>query len=83
MADLGRPKATRAVGNACAHNPAPLIIPCHRVVPASGGIGAYSGGKGPVTKRKLLELEGVDASSGLSGSRPESNTQRHGNCRRP
>ncbi len=57
---LGRPKATRAVGNACARNPVPLIVPCHRVVPAAGGIGAYSGGDGPVTKRKLLELEGAD-----------------------
>lgn len=57
---LGRPRASRAVGNACARNPVPVIIPCHRVVPASGGIGAYSGGDGPATKRKLLEREGAD-----------------------
>ncbi len=57
---LGRPGASRAVGNACARNPVPVIIPCHRVVPASGGLGAYSGGDGPATKRKLLEREGAD-----------------------
>ncbi len=41
-------------------NPVPVIIPCHRVVPASGGLGAYGGGDGPVAKRKLLESEGAD-----------------------
>lgn len=56
---LGRPRAARAVGNACARNPAPVLIPCHRVVPASGGLGAYSGGDGPATKRRLLEREGA------------------------
>jgi len=54
---LGRPGAARAVGQAVARNPVPLVIPCHRVVPASGGIGGYSGGDGPSTKRKLLERE--------------------------
>jgi hypothetical protein len=48
----------RAVGNVCAHNPVPLVVPCHRVVPASGGLGAY--GYGPEMKRRLLEREGVD-----------------------
>lgn len=57
--DLGRAQASRAVGNACARNPIPIIIPCHRVVPASGGLGAYSGGDGPATKRKLLRREGA------------------------
>lgn len=54
---IGRPNAARAVGSACARNPAPIIIPCHRVVPASGGLGNYSGGKGPDTKAKLLDRE--------------------------
>ena len=47
----------RAVGRACATNPLPIIVPCHRVLPA-GGLGAYSGG-GPETKRRLLILEGA------------------------
>lgn len=48
----------RAVGRACATNPLPIIVPCHRVLPA-GGLGAYSGGGGPETKRRLLILEGA------------------------
>lgn len=56
---LGRPEASRAVGNACAHNPVPIVIPCHRVVPARGGIGRYSGGGGELTKRRLLSREGA------------------------
>jgi len=53
----GRPRAARAVGTACARNPVPLIVPCHRVLPGSGGIGAYGGG--PERKRRLLALEGA------------------------
>ncbi|MDW5562319.1 MAG: MGMT family protein [Methanomassiliicoccus sp.] len=56
---LGRPRAARAVGNACARNPVPIIIPCHRVVPASGRLGNYSGGGGPRTKEAILEREGA------------------------
>ena len=48
----------RAVGRACATNPLPIVVPCHRVLPATG-LGAYSGGAGPETKRRLLALEGV------------------------
>ena len=48
--------APRAVGQANAANPIPIIIPCHRVV-ASNGLGGYSGGDGLSTKRALLELE--------------------------
>ncbi len=54
---LGKPGAARAVGNACARNPAIIVIPCHRVVPGSGGLGGYSGEGGPETKRRLLERE--------------------------
>ncbi|MEE9593320.1 MAG: methylated-DNA--[protein]-cysteine S-methyltransferase, partial [Thermoplasmata archaeon] len=64
---LGRPKASRAVGNACRRNPVPVIIPCHRVVPVAGGLGRYSGGSGAATKRALLEREGADVSSLVSG----------------
>ncbi len=54
---IGRPRAARAVGSACARNPVPIIVPCHRVVPASGGLGNYSGGEGQGTKAAILERE--------------------------
>jgi methylated-DNA-[protein]-cysteine S-methyltransferase len=53
----GHPRAARAVGTACARNPVPIVVPCHRVVPGSGGVGSYGGG--PARKRALLELEGA------------------------
>ncbi|MCX7681599.1 MAG: methylated-DNA--[protein]-cysteine S-methyltransferase [Anaerolineae bacterium] len=59
-AQLGKPYAARAVGNALAYNPFPIIIPCHRVVRADGHLGGYGGG--PEMKRTLLELEGVRVS---------------------
>lgn len=52
---LGKPGSYRAVGAACGRNPLPVIIPCHRVVPSSGGIGSYGGGS--TLKRNLLNLE--------------------------
>lgn len=55
---VGSPKAYRAVGTACAENPIPIIIPCHRVVPSSGGIGNYTGGSS--MKKRLLDFEGAD-----------------------
>ena len=55
-AALGRPKATRAVGGACGANPVPLLIPCHRVLAAGGGLGGFSGGL--EWKRRLLQAEG-------------------------
>ena len=55
-ARLGAPDAARAVGAACAANPIPLIIPCHRVV-AAAALGGFRGGV--ALKRKLLEHEGV------------------------
>ncbi|CAA6604855.1 Methylated-DNA--protein-cysteine methyltransferase, constitutive [Rhodospirillaceae bacterium LM-1] len=51
----------RAVGTACGRNPIPLIIPCHRVLGANGGLGGYSGEGGTDTKRWLLNLEGLTA----------------------
>ena len=51
----GSPRAARAAGTACSTNPLAIIIPCHRVVPASGGIGSYGGGEN--LKKWLLELE--------------------------
>lgn len=52
----GSPGAARAVGRACARNPVPIIVPCHRVVRADGSIGGYSGGVD--IKRELLKIEG-------------------------
>ena len=56
-ARAGRPRAIRAAGTACATNPVPLVVPCHRVVPTGGGIGNYGGGV--ERKATLLELEGA------------------------
>ena len=58
-AEIGRPKAVRAVGTALGHNPVPLIVPCHRVVRTDGMLGQYSLG-GPENKRTILAAEGVD-----------------------
>jgi O-6-methylguanine DNA methyltransferase len=58
-AEIGRPKAVRAVGTALGHNPVPLIVPCHRVVRSDGMIGQYSLG-GPHNKRTILAQEGAD-----------------------
>jgi methylated-DNA-[protein]-cysteine S-methyltransferase len=49
----------RAIGMACARNPIPIIVPCHRVLGSGGSEGGFSGGKGLPTKRQLLALEGV------------------------
>lgn len=57
--EVGRPGAARAVGRAVAANPLPLVIPCHRVVAASGQPGGFSAPGGLETKRWLLRLEGV------------------------
>lgn len=51
----GNPKAVRAVGSACATNPLPIVVPCHRVVRSDGAIGGYLGGTD--AKRFLLNLE--------------------------
>lgn len=53
----GSPKAARAAGNAMARNPIPILVPCHRVVPAAGGIGNF--GLGVPMKRALLKNEGA------------------------
>jgi methylated-DNA-[protein]-cysteine S-methyltransferase len=54
-AAVDNPKAVRAVGSACATNPLPVVIPCHRVIRSDGQIGAYLGG--PDIKHQLLEME--------------------------
>lgn len=58
-AELGEPHAARAVGQAMANNPYPIIVPCHRVLAAGGAHGGFSSYGGVVTKRRLLEIEGA------------------------
>lgn len=53
------PEAARAVGQAMARNPVPLIIPCHRVLAAGGKVGGFSAPGGTTAKMRMLELEGV------------------------
>ena len=60
---VGRAGAARAVGQCMAANPIPLIIPCHRVVAADGRAGGFSAPGGAATKRRMLELEGIDVSA--------------------
>ncbi len=55
---IGQPKAARAVARACATNPVALVIPCHRIVPKSGGVGGYRWD--PNRKRQLLKLENAE-----------------------
>lgn len=55
----GRPRAVRAAGTACATNPVPLVVPCHRVVRSDGSAGGYRGG--PQAKQVLLRLESAAA----------------------
>jgi methylated-DNA-[protein]-cysteine S-methyltransferase len=55
----GSPRAVRAVGTACATNPLPVVVPCHRVVRSDGSLGEYAGGA--AAKRALLTLEGAVA----------------------
>lgn len=54
-ARAGSPQAHRAAGSACANNPLPLVIPCHRVLRSDGSLGGFGGGL--MVKRRLLEVE--------------------------
>jgi len=56
---MGKPKASRPVGQALGHNPVPIVVPCHRVVASDGSLGGYSAGGGLESKRLLLQLEGA------------------------
>ena len=62
---LGRPGTARAVGQALGQNPWPIVVPCHRVLAADGRMGGFSAPGGVATKRRMLEIEGVE------GVRPE------------
>ncbi|MBI5778500.1 MAG: methylated-DNA--[protein]-cysteine S-methyltransferase [Planctomycetes bacterium] len=73
----GHPKAGRAVGNALAKNPLPIIIPCHRVIKSDDSLGNFSALGGTGLKKKLLELEkafpprpdGIPAEKGIRGDK--------------
>lgn len=59
----GRAHAARSVGTACAKNPVPIIVPCHRVVRSDGSLGGYVGG--PDAKRNLLDIESQSLERGI------------------
>ena len=80
-ARAGRPAAVRAAGVAMRRNPAPILIPCHRVVAGDGSLGGYAGGwgdsgRGGAIKRFLLELESAPGSENPAG-RGQLGTARH------
>ena len=60
---IGHPQSSRAVANACAQNPYPIEIPCHRVIRSDGGLGGYSGLGGVTKKKQLLINEKVQSNS--------------------
>jgi methylated-DNA-[protein]-cysteine S-methyltransferase len=55
-ATAGSPRGARAAGNALGANPLPIVVPCHRILPAGGGLGGYTGGV--ARKKVLLAIEG-------------------------
>ena len=63
-AQLGRPKAARAVGRACARNPLLIVVPCHRVIASDGALTGFAAGM--QAKRLLLAIEGHEIRSGKS-----------------
>lgn len=69
-AEAGSPNAYRAAGNALGSNPVPIVVPCHRVLHAGGGLGGYTGGLD--RKRYLLRLEGVLDDEGTRRPAPAS-----------
>jgi methylated-DNA-[protein]-cysteine S-methyltransferase len=64
-AEVGRPRAVRAVGLANGRNPVSIVVPCHRVVGADGALTGYAGGL--AAKRWLLALEGTQSQAGSRG----------------
>ena len=57
--EIGNPKSSRAVANACGKNPLPIIRPCHRVICSNGEIGGYSANGGVKLKNALLKIEAL------------------------
>ena len=58
--EIGNPKSSRAVANACGKNPLPIIRPCHRVICSNGEIGGYSANGGTKLKKALLKIEALN-----------------------
>ena len=56
---VGEPNAARAVGQALGRNPFPIIVPCHRVIAASGRLGGFTAEGGVNTKQRMLQIEGA------------------------
>jgi methylated-DNA-[protein]-cysteine S-methyltransferase len=54
---VGSPRAARAVGQAMARNPVPLIVPCHRVIASNGALGGFSAAQGVAMKERMLAME--------------------------
>lgn len=77
--EIGAPGATRAVGTALGRNPAPLLIPCHRVVRSDGGLGEYSGG-GPAVKERILRHEQAPLETGIGPARYPADPDRREFC---
>lgn len=67
----GSPRAARAVGNCMARNRLPIVIPCHRVLPAAGRLGNYSAPGGTAMKKRLLALEGAGGGCASIGYNPK------------
>ena len=63
---LGAPGSARAVGRALGRNPFPIVVPCHRVLAAGGGMGGFTAPGGVDTKRRLLAIEGVAVGETMS-----------------
>jgi len=63
---LGAPGSARAVGQALGRNPFPIVVPCHRVLAAGGGMGGFSAPGGVDTKRRMLAIEGVSVGETMS-----------------
>ncbi len=69
---VGSPGSARAVGQAMRRNPFPIVVPCHRVVAAGGGLGGFTAPGGVSTKRRMLGIEGADVGRRTaSGGRTE------------
>ena len=65
----GNPRAVRATGTACATNPIPIVVPCHRVLPASGAASALNYGGGPERKRGPADASRAPSVRGLRQTR--------------
>jgi methylated-DNA-[protein]-cysteine S-methyltransferase len=63
---IGKPDAPRAVGHALGENPFPIVVPCHRVLSATGALHGFSAPGGIATKRRMLEIEGAPGFTQLS-----------------